>query len=224
MYDTVVSILRSEYGWPADCAPAPEATALALADSSPEQIASTLDAYVRAGMTGRRPDGLDSDAAWYGQLVTETFTVGREMWEFGTALALGLTVEPPEDKIAAARSVAEWRANQAVGRSWEGFRLLDDTTEGQAEMARRKARADGVPLDWAQEGKAEIWARCCIEGFVPATTDALSAAYAVKYPSLDSIRHLDARQFLDNLHAAKRKGNVRVKWLANGSLNPAWQD
>ncbi|HRI07844.1 MAG TPA: hypothetical protein PKW35_08510 [Nannocystaceae bacterium] len=225
MYETVVSILHSPpYNWPADCAPAPEATAQALGTETPEQIVATLDNYVRGCMTGRRPDGLTSDSAWYGQLVHEAFAIDKEMYEYGTALALGSIVEPPEDKIAAARSLSEWRRNQLLGRSWEGYRLLDDTPEGNAEMERRKAKAADVPLEWAAAGKAEIWERCVWEGFIPSAVDALSAAYAVRYPSLDSVRNLDGQQFLDNLHAAKRHGNVRMKWFQNGDLNPQWKD
>ena len=223
-YQQVLEVLRSKYGWPLDCAPAPEATTKALETQTPEEVAATLDGYVRGCMAGRRPDGLSTDTDWYKQIAHEAFAIGKEMWEYGTYIALGFIVESPEDKIDAARSVAEWRRNQLLGRSWEGYRLLDDTPEGNADRDRRAAKAADVPLEWAAAGKAEIWARACVEGFIPATIDALSAAYAVHYPSLDSVRNLDCQQFLDNLHASKRKGNVRVKWLANGSLNPAWQD
>ncbi len=223
MYQTLLDLLHSAaYGWPADCAPAPEATAKALATQPPEAVAMTLDSYVYGEMTGRRPSGLATDTDWYRQIVHEAFAEGKEMWENGTARALGLAVEPNADKIAAARSVDEWRRNQRLWRTWDGYVLLDQTPEGEAEMARRKAKAADVPLGWAK--KADFWALCVIEGSIPATTDALSAAYAVKSPSLDSVRFLDEQQYLDNLHAAKRKGTVRQKWLSDWSLNPLWSE
>ena len=43
MYDTVVSILRSTYNWPLDCAP--EKSAVEEAAGTPEFVAATLDGW-----------------------------------------------------------------------------------------------------------------------------------------------------------------------------------
>ena len=43
MYDEVVRILREDYGWPIDCAPAPKATARALEAQSSSAVAGYLD-------------------------------------------------------------------------------------------------------------------------------------------------------------------------------------
>ena len=45
MYDEVVKVLRSEYNWPLDCAPAPKAVAKALETETPGDVASALDAW-----------------------------------------------------------------------------------------------------------------------------------------------------------------------------------
>lgn len=223
MYQTVVDILRV-LGWPGGAAPAPIATAKALETQTPEQVADVLDAWVRRCMTGRRPDGLTTDAEWYAQTAYEGFSIGKEFYEYGTQLALGQIVEIPVEMGPQARSLTEWRRNHALGYGYLGQRLWTDTPESQGEKARRLARIESVPLEWAKAGKGELWTRCVVEGLIPTTIDGFAAAYAQSTPSLDAVRNLDEQQFLDNLWAARRKGNVRAKWLDDGSLNPEWKD
>lgn len=204
-YAQVLSILHDSRGWPADCAPAPEATARALETSTPEEVAETLDGYVDNVVYGSEPPhGITGTDAFRRWVIHRTFAVGREMWEVSTAVALGLAVDPPLDKIAEAKSVSEWLRNQSLRRSRLGFLLVDYTPEGDAEMARREAKAADVPLEWAQAGKAQIWALAVVEGYLPTTLDALSAAYAAKTPSLAEVRNLSAQDWLDNLRAADK--------------------
>jgi hypothetical protein len=66
MYEQVVSLLRSTYLWPLDCAPEPQA--LAEATGEPEILAGLLDAYCRAGaangvQTGTTPLVSDCNGA-----------------------------------------------------------------------------------------------------------------------------------------------------------------
>lgn len=217
MYQTVVSILRSEYNWPTDCAPAPEATAKALETSLPSDVAESLDGWVDNVVYGSDPPyGIVGNAAYRRWVIHRTFAIGREMWEISTAVALGLAVDPPLDKIAEARSVSEWLRNQSLRRSRLGYLLVDYTPEGDAEMARRQAKAQDVPLEWSEH--ATIWALAVVDGMIPVTLDALSAAYAASTPSLDSVRKLDAQMWMDVLRCDD-KGKPR-KWNADGSLNP----
>lgn len=199
-YQNVLDILHASYSWPADCAPAPDATAKALETQTPEEVAAALNEWVNVAMdSGEPPYGLGWGGPYYRWVIHRTFAVGREMWEVSTAVALGLAVDPPLDKIAEARSVSEWLRNQSLRRSRLGYLLVDYTPEGDAEMARRQAKAQDVPLEWREH--ATIWALAVVDGMIPVALDALSAAYAASTPSLASIRGLDAQQWLDNLRA-----------------------
>lgn len=206
-YQTVLDILRGpDYDWPLDCAPAPQATERELETRRIDQVTEGLDSWVN-----RRADELrgshhvDSFATARRLVLHAHFAVGMKYWELETQKAFGYVVDPPVDKIAEARSVSEWLKNQSLGRSRHGTLLVDDTPEGNAEMARRKAKAADVPLEWATEGKGLIWSLAVIEGLIPTTIDALSAAYAQSTPSLASVRFLSPQQWLDNLRAADER-------------------
>ena len=203
MYQTVLSILHSpQYGWPLDCAPAPEATAKALETQTPEEVAATLNDWVDSVVFGSEPPyGIEGSDAFTRWVIHRTFAVGREMWEVSTLVALGLAVDPPLDKIAEAKSVSEWLRNQSLRRSRLGFLLVDYTPEGDAEMIRREAKAKDIPLEWRDAGKGLVWQLAVVEGLIPTTLDALSAAYAATTPRLDEVRGKDAQQWLDGLRA-----------------------
>ena len=204
MYETVLSILHAK-GWPADCAPAPEATKRALETQTPEEVAFVLDGWVNSVVdTTAPPAGITGWVEFKRWVCHRTFSVGREFWEYGTALALGQFVEVPVERGAEAQSVSEWLRNQSLGRKRDGYLLVDPTPEGAAEMERRKAKAADVPLEWRAAGKADIWALAVVEGMIPATVDALSAYYSVKNPSLGAVRGLTAQEWLDNLRAADK--------------------
>lgn len=224
-YEELKNILWTEKDWPLDCAPAPEASAVELAKSTPADVAEKLDDWLwNAADNSERPPDFPNDSAWKRQLTHQAFSIGKEFWEYGTALALGHFVEPPLDKIAEARSVSEWLRNQSLNRSRLGFPLFGNTPEGEAEYARRASKASDVPIEWAAAGKGLHWRLAVMEGMLPVTLDGFSAVYAAKNPSFDSIRNWDAQQWLDNLRAAHRQGRVRQKWMDDGSLNPEWTD
>jgi hypothetical protein len=216
-YAEVVAILVGK-GWPEGTAPAPEATARALETQPPDEVAALLDGWVNGVVDSTEPPhgitGWDAFRRW---VCHRTFAINREYWEYGTAIALGQIVEPPLDKIAEAQSADEWHRNQANRRTRLGYVLLDHTPQGDAELARREAKALDVPRAWAVAGKADIWHLAVLEGMIKAPLDAFSAAYAVNTPSLDSVRFLDADQWLANLRADdKRRPRP---WNDDGSRN-----
>lgn len=219
MYQTVVDILRGpDHEWPLDCAPAPKATERELATRPPDEVAYDLNEWVtRRADEMRGQAHIDSYATARRLVLHAHFAVGMKYWELETQKALGYVVDPPVDKIAEARSISEWLRNQALGRSRHGTLLVDDTPEGNAEMARRQAKAKDVPLEWATEGKGLIWSLAVIEGLIPTTIDALSAAYAQSTPSLASVRFLSPQQWLDNMRADDER---RPRpWGADGRRN-----
>jgi len=217
-YENLKSILWTDKGWPLSCAPAPVASALALETQTPEEVAETLENWVNnIEDTTEPPYGLKGWNAYRLWIIHRTFAVGREFWEYGTMLALGQAADPPLDKAPEAQSADEWLRNHSYRRSRLGFVLLDRTPEGDAELARRERLAADVPRAWAAAGKALIWRLAVTEGMIPAPLDGFSAAYAVRNPSLDSVRFLDADQWLGNLRADDRR---RPRpWNDDGSRN-----
>lgn len=204
-YEQTVSILHAK-GWPADCAPAPEATILALETQTPAEVAYVLDAWVNNVVdTTEPPHGITGWNAFRRWVCHRTFAVGREFWEYATALALGQIVEPPVNKGAEAQSASEWFRSQSLGRNRLGYLLVDDTPEGAAEMARREAKAKDVPVEWRQAGCSDIWRLAVIEGYIPTTIGALEAAYAAIAVQLRDVRGLDAQQWLENLRADDKR-------------------
>ena len=218
-YETLKNILWTTRDWPLGCAPAPEASARALATQTPEEVAQTLHQWVNDVVESTEPPyGIVGWTAFYRWVCHRTFAIGREFWEYGTALALGQAADPPLNKGPEAQSADEWLRNQSNRRTRLGLVLLDPTPEGDAELARRKKLAADVPRPWAKAKKSDIWELAVIEGMIPAPLDAFSAAYAVRTPSLDAVRFLDADQWLANLRADdKRRPRP---WLDDGSRNP----
>lgn len=217
MYQPVVEILRSR-GWPAGTAPAPEATAKALAAGTPDEVAATLDGWVNAAVDSTdAPHGITGWDEFRRWVIRRSFTAGQKFWELNTQIALGWVVEPPIDRVPEAQSADEWHRNLSERRSRLGYVLLDATPQGDAELARRKAAATDVPRAWRVAGKADIWYLAVLEGMQKAPLDGFSAAYAANSPSLDSVRFLDADQWLANLRADdKRRPRP---WNDDGSRN-----
>jgi hypothetical protein len=218
-YEEVLAILADEYAWPANLKPEPDATNAFLLESDPETTARRLENFCSdTGMNTTPPYGFDgSGYEW----VRYDYFKGGEYWSYYTQVALGMIVETPVDKWPDAKSVSEWYSNQAQVRNRKGYVILDlDNEYGLADWNKRKEMAAFVPAEWAAIKKHDIWTLACIEGYITFPTDAFSAAYAVKTPSLDSIRFLDAQQWLDNLRCDD-KGKPR-KWNDDGSFNPAF--
>lgn len=216
-YDAVVSILRSR-DWPEGTAPAPGPVATALQSQTPEQVADALEGWIDNVVDSTEPPhGISGWGAFHRWVCHRVFSAGREYWEYNTAIALGQVVEPPVDRVPEAQSADEWHRNHSNGRNRLGYRLLDDTPEGAAELARRQARAADVPRAWRVAGRADIWSLAVMEGMQKAPLDGFSAAYAANSPSLDSVRFLDADQWLSNLRADDRR--KPRPWNDDGSRN-----
>lgn len=223
-YDAVLGILRGPsvpQPWPDDVAPAPSATETALQTMSPRDVAGRIEEFLwSAAGSINPPHPLKTQDECYVYLRYQYFSIGKEYWEYNTAIALGQIIEPPVDKVAEAKSVSEWLANQANGRTRQGYVLYEtDNPASMADRVRREARAAAPPYEWSMLGKQLHWQLAVLEGYYATPVDALSAAYSVKVPSLDSIRNLDAQQWLDNLRCDDNHHKPR-KWLDDGTLNP----
>lgn len=218
MYNEVLLILRVIYGWPGALKPhqTPVDELLADTQNTPELVALRLEEFCRAtGANITPPYGFSgSGYEW----VRYDYNKGGEYWEYYTRLELGMAVEPPVDQKAPAQSVSEWFSNIGINRTRLGLVLLDDNEYGRAELQRRREKAAFVPPEWGALGKSDHWRLAVMEGYIPAPITPFAAAYASEKPSLDSIRFLDAQQWLDNLRCDD-KGKPR-KWNDDGTLNP----
>lgn len=218
-YENVLQILSETYGWPSDTTPAPDPVQVEIDKGVPdESIAAALDQYVvDTALQYPPPYGYPGTSYEYQRY--RLFCTGKEYWSLNTSIALGQTVEMPVPQLGYnSKSVAEWHDNQAhnVNRKGDG-RLSDDP----ATLEARWAHSNSVPLEWAQAEKNDIWTLAVREGYIPTGVDGFEAAYAQTSPSLDSVRFLDAQQWLTNL-TCDDKPKPR-KWLDDGSLNPAWK-
>ena len=217
MYNDVLTILVNRFGWPANLKPhqTPVDEMLAAGHTA-DQVATTLELFCRnVGGSIVPPWGFTGTGY---EWVRYDYNKGGEYWEYYTRLELGLAVEPPVDKKSEAQSVSEWFSNLSINRTRQGYILLDPTPEGSAEAERRRERSNFCPPEWGSAGKVDIWRLAVLEGYIKTTLDPFSAAYASNTPSLDSIRKLDAQQWLDNLRT--KDAGKPVKWLEDGTLNP----
>ena len=194
-YDETLKVLRSDpYNWPLDCAPAPKQTAKALETNKPEDIARSIDNWCWQQSAGVAHYGIDAGGLGAYALVRyRNFSVGREYWEYNTAIALGFTHELPEDRTRAARTATEWAENLNVGRDYMGYRNHDPASE---EGARRRAKAANVPLEWQSGDLARVWEFLALSDY-PA--------------NLDDHCGPDIQQVLENLWA--RQQGAPIPWL-----------
>lgn len=218
-YDEVLAILADPYGWPGNLKPEPDATNAFLSDHDAATTAEVLEEFCQTtGANTVPPYGFEGTGY---EWVRYDYFKGGEYWSYYTQMALGVIVEPPEDKWPEAKSVSEWYSNQAQCRSRKGFVLLDlDNEFGAKDWARRQEHVAMVPAEWSAVGCSDHYRLAVLEGMIPLPLDAFSAAYAAKNPALDDVRFLDAQQWLDNLRCDD-KGKPR-KWNDDGSKNPAF--
>lgn len=229
-YEQVLSILHDSRGWPADCAPAPEATALALETRTPDEVAEALESWLDAKSAGR-PAPPNYPGTFREYLRYSYFSNGTEYWEENTQIALGFIALPIVSQDRVARTVDEWRENQSKGISYLGFRLYDpDNPMSVAEWENRlaaAARYDRHSAPWYDAGMGETYRVLTTEGLFKKWV-AASFVKPAEYldGNIETFYGSALQQVLDNLHAARRMGNVRAKWLADQrwAKNPAWTD
>lgn len=196
-YSSVLSLLHSTYGWPADCAPDESAVEEALAaGQTPEQVAAALESALVAGAA--------QIGTFYGQTEDTKTILRRRLYgqaaHFNgtdTRVALGLIHELPVDTIGAAQSPSQWWEWQDRLRNRLGEKLCDAD-----EFARRMRYAAVVPMEWRGPGVDPLIYQLAVrEGYLPVGMERFDPAYLQSVPKLSEVRGLDATQWLQNLQA-----------------------
>lgn len=210
-YNTVLTLLREQYNWPAGVSPAPGPVNVALERYKPSEIASMLEQYCQN--VGPAPWGYPGRAIEWARY--RLFNDGVEYWDLNTAIALGQQTEIQVERFRDAVSVSEWLDNLDKGYNRLGFK--DDPSDKEREA--RAAKAAQVPLEWSMAGAGLIYQLAVLSGTIQTGMTGFHVAYASTSPTLAEVRGLDAQQWLDNLRCDDRK--KPRKWLVGGQLNPA---
>ena len=169
MYDEVKEILRSVCDWLPTEAPAPDAVAQYAADNptlAAANIAAILDSYLDRFSSQAPPYGWTGTSKEYAR--HRMFTEGVEYWEYNTAIALGMIVEPIVVQGRIAENVNEWWDNQEKNLNYIGYTLLDDTEAGNAERESRWNEATSLKFgdDWAFAGLTLVYQILTREGLL----------------------------------------------------------
>lgn len=233
MNTEVTDILRASYGWRHDESPEPTAVdeyAATNPSMTADDIAARLDGWLDDESHGQPapPDypGTAKDRTRYAN-----FHEGVEYWRENTLIALGVIATPIVSQDRIARTVEEWRDNQSKGLSYLGFRLYDPdnpmSVEEWNERQAAAARYDKHSAPWYDAGLAEVYRRLTIEGLLKKWMPrGFTAPAEYLGGKVETFYHSNAQMVLDNLHAARRMGNVRAKWdVERGwAKNPLWKD
>ena len=227
MYETLVQILRTTFGWAWREAPEPTAVEEFLTSvpgATVDSVISRLEEHLSDVSAGKpRPYDFAGTARDYER--QRRFVEGQEYWRTNTLVALGLAVEPVVAQGRIARTVAEWWDNQTRGLSYLGYPLLaPDTPAGAAEAEARRQSAERPPIPFVLAGLGALAQFLIREGLLKRGVPAglgWPAEYLGGKP--EAFAGFDAQKVLDNLHAARRTGRVRAKWLEGGTLNPEWK-
>jgi hypothetical protein len=169
MYETIKEILRSVYGWLDTEAPAPDNTNLYVEQNptyTADDVAAVLDTYLDRYDAQAPPDGWPGTSKEYAR--HRMFTEGVEYWEYNTAIALGMIVEPIVVQGRVAQNVNEWWDNQEKNLNYIGYTLLDDTVQGDAERELRWNEATSMRFgdDWAFAGLTLVYQILTREGLL----------------------------------------------------------
>lgn len=228
-YDTVVSILRSApYNWPTSVAPAREAVEEAAGKGmSAEAIAATADAYCH-----KAAEGVTLPASYPGGAYAwarhRQFAINKEMYLHDSRVALGLIVEVPVPHGPEARDFEAWLDNQKRGMSYQGIAFFDLSDPLSAkEWAGRlnAAKPENIPPNWLLNGLGDVYQAFVVEGLN--TEWRGCGIMGSERKAFDDFRNylgLSGQQVLDNLWAAHRLYDPRVKWLLGGVIVAGWED
>ena len=214
--EQVNEILQNTYGWPVDCAPAPNATATALETMTDQVVADKMEAYCRAFT--QAPYGYPGTAYEWARFAY--FNEGVEYWELNTQIALGLTVETPVPTVPEAKTVSEWWNQQDHNWTRKGDNKLWDENDADSVAWHEKlfAAALTVPPEWTVGTDPVIYQLACREGYIQPGMSGFHAAYASQTPRYADVMGLTAQQYLDNLRAADR--GMPRPWPPKTSQNP----
>ncbi len=233
MLQLIVQILRDLFGWPSDESPEPTAIeefAAANPDLTAEDIAARIDGWLDDQSAGKpAPPGYRGTAKDH--LRYASFSDGVKYWRENTNIALGVITLPVVSQDRIAYTVEEWRENQRKGVSYLGFRLFEpDSPMSVDEWNERQAAAvryDKHSAPWYDAGMGETYRVLTIEGLLKKWVPVSFVKPAELYDGdIENFYNSNLKQILDNLHAARRMGNVRAKWLTEQgwAKNPAWRD
>lgn len=230
MHTEVTAILRGPYHWKADESPEPTAVdefAIANPDLKAGHIAARLDGFLDNQSAGKPapPDypGTAKDHTRYAW-----FNEGVKYWRENTNIALGVITLPVVSQDRIAREVWEWRDNQSRGISYLGFRLYNpDNPLSVKEWEARQAAAASYNAPWYDAGLADVYRLLTIEGELKKwVTPGFAPPSELYGGAVETFYGANPQKVLDNLHAARRMGRVRAKWLVEQgwALNPEWKD
>ena len=198
MYDEVVRILREDYGWPIDCAPAPKATAKALETQSPSAVAAYLDNWCWSQAQRSAPWGYElGSVGAYQHVRYKNFADHMKFWEYQSALAFGFTHELPEDKLPEATTLTEWYALLRMGRNALGYKIDDPNSES---WQRRLSLSRNPPEEWVDIERERIWELGVLHGSIETDLAPFQTSRRVE-PTLEHARVLDGTKFLKNVLA-----------------------
>lgn len=232
MHTEVATILRASFGWKADESPEPTATdefAAANPGLTADGIAGVFESWLDTKSQGMPPPP-DYDGTYREWLRYSYFASGKEYWKENTNIALGVVELPVVSQDRIARTVEEWRDNQTKGVSYLGFRLYEPgnplSVKEWEERLAAAVRYDAASAPWYSAGLAEVYQVLTIEGLLKKWVKpgfVKPSEYAGG--DIENFYGSNPQKILDNLHAARRQGNVRAKWLEDQAWvkNPAWR-
>lgn len=230
MHKEVTAVLRASFGWQHDEAPEPAAVeefAAANPDLTAEDIAAIFESWLDTTSAGVPPPP-DYGGTYREWLRYAYFSAGTEYWRENTNITLGVIVLPVVSQDRIAREVWEWRDNQIKGISYLGFRLYNpENPMSVKEWEARKAAAASYNAPWYDAGLADVYRLLTIEGLLKKWVEPGFAPPAELYGGrVETYYGANPQKVLDNLHAARRMGNTREKWLVfqNWIKNPAWPE
>lgn len=221
MYDDLLTLLRTNYGWDVEPSARPYKPTIerALAEGrSLDDIAAALtkQAERKAGPPrGHRAYG-DPDGEFAYRL-RWTFGSSSKFGPLETEQALGYQ---PQDKPfvgkAGARTAEDLLALDAIGWAWDGqSRFLDmSTAEGKAEYERRVAFArTHCPRPW-NEVDPDLYEHLVVNNLLPSTITMFGVRVSEPFTL---VYGLSLQKWLDNRWATKEQ--LPPRWFPDGRPN-----
>jgi hypothetical protein len=218
MYDDLLTLLRTDYGWDVEPSARPYKPTIekALADGrTPEAICAALNAQVNreapAPVGHPLPNGL------FGYKLNKTFGGGAHFSHLATEQALGYQLQEAPFKGQPPALYAE-PALELMSKGWRfdgQSQFLDlSKPEDQAEYDRRYTWAmANRPRPW-NAIDPDLWVYLVMTGEIPSAYQPFGSKPHTPY---DLVFGLSFQKYLDNQWAVRRM--QRLPWLPDGSEN-----